>query len=170
MSLASARLQSERKSWRKDHPHGFVAKPSLNGDGTSNLFKWDIKIPARSDSIWAPGLYSATMTFTEDYPEKPPKVVFSKIAGEPLFHPNVYNDGNVCLSIINPENSRHAYGKGGTWKPSITIKQVLLSLQIFLDEAQSFAAGRDEAYKLYTHNRPEYIVRVKKQVAKAEQV
>ena len=53
---------------------------------------------------------------------------------KPLFHPNVYLDGGVCLSIINPEGSTHAYGKGGTWTPALTIKQVMMALQIFLDD------------------------------------
>jgi hypothetical protein len=33
----------------------------------------------------------------------------------PLFHPNVYPSGTVCLSILNEEKS---------WKPAITVKQV----------------------------------------------
>ena len=37
----------------------------------------------------------------------------------PLFHPNVYPSGTICLSLLDEE-------KG--WKPSITIKQVRLSL------------------------------------------
>ncbi|KAG8217584.1 hypothetical protein J3R82DRAFT_5735 [Butyriboletus roseoflavus] len=36
----------------------------------------------------------------------------------PLFHPNVYPSGTVCLSILDEEKS---------WKPAITIKQVRLS-------------------------------------------
>ena len=165
---AIARLQNERKNWRKDHPPGFVAKPSTNADGTSNLFVWNVKVPARSSSIWAPGLFSATMTFPEEYPHKPPKVKFDKIDGQPLFHPNVYLDGGVCLSIINPEGSTHAYGKGGTWSATLNIQQVLLALQTFLDEAQSLAAGRQEPYQLYHNNRAEYERRVKLQVAKVE--
>jgi hypothetical protein len=32
---AEARLQAERKNWRKEHPENFVAKPQLRSDGTS---------------------------------------------------------------------------------------------------------------------------------------
>jgi len=33
------------------------------------------------------------INFEDDYPNKPPKIVFvSK-----MFHPNIYNDGNICL-------------------------------------------------------------------------
>ena len=61
---AEARLKIERKNWRKDHPVHFVAKPVLRSDGSTDLFNWDIKIPAREDSIWFPAMLSATMTFT----------------------------------------------------------------------------------------------------------
>ena len=93
-------------------PEHFIAKPTQRPDGTSNLFVWDIVVPAKPGSVWAPGLFPATMTFTQDYPEKPPTVKFKPIKGQPLFHPNVYTDGGVCMSIINPEGSRHAYGTG----------------------------------------------------------
>jgi ubiquitin-conjugating enzyme E2 I len=162
--IARGRLLAERKEWRKDHPHGFVAKPRTRDDGTQDLLAWDVRIPAKESSVWFPAMLSARMVFSEDYPNSPPVVIFNKINNEPLFHPNVYMDGRVCLSIINPENSTHAYGKGGTWCPSITIKQVLLALQIFLDEPTSFAAGRQEPYKLYVSNFEEYKKRVQMQV------
>jgi ubiquitin-protein ligase len=38
--IARARLASERKNWRKQHPHGFYARPEVNKDGSTNLFKW----------------------------------------------------------------------------------------------------------------------------------
>ena len=75
-----------------------------------------------------------------DYPNRPPKCKFvlrkaSHVYGEspldradqvisrslpgkftpPLFHPNVYPSGTICLSILDEEKA---------WKPTITIKQV----------------------------------------------
>ena len=40
--IALGRLQEERKAWRKDHPFGFVARPTKNANGKSlkcNSFK-----------------------------------------------------------------------------------------------------------------------------------
>lgn len=42
----------------------------------------------------------------------------------PLFHPNVFPSGTVCLSILNEE-------KG--WVPTITIRQILLGIQDLLN-------------------------------------
>ena len=43
----------------------------------------------------------------------------------PLFHPNVFPSGTVCLSILDEEKS---------WKPAITIKQILLGIQDLLND------------------------------------
>jgi ubiquitin-protein ligase len=63
------------------------------------------------------------------------------------------------------QHSRHAYGIGGTWQSSLTIKHIVLALQTLLDEPTSFAAGRDNVYTLYTKDRDKYNMRVKEQVA-----
>ena len=35
--IALGRLAEERKSWRRDHPFGFIAKPTKNADDSLNL-------------------------------------------------------------------------------------------------------------------------------------
>ena len=37
----------------------------------------------------------------------------------PLFHPNVYPSGTVCLSLLDEEKD---------WRPAVTIKQVINSV------------------------------------------
>eukprot|EP00964_Phaeocystis_antarctica_P002987 scaffold1587_cov62-Phaeocystis_antarctica.AAC.1 len=160
---AENRLRAERKSWRQDHPFGFVARPVSKPDGSQNIFEWDCRvrclphislspltsaclpshqpvsptpppptppippacrqIPAKESSVWYPGIFPGILTFTAEYPERPPTFKFLPIDGKPLFHPNVFNDGKICMSIINPPESTHAYGKGGNWSVSVTIKQ-----------------------------------------------
>ncbi len=41
-----------------------------------------------------------------------------------FYHPNVYPSGKICLSILN---------EGQDWKPSITLKQIVLGIQELLD-------------------------------------
>ena len=74
-SLITARLAQERKDWRKDHPHGFIAKPSTkkdkNGDTTTDLTVWNCAIPGKADTPWAGGSYPLRVEFGNDYPAKP---------------------------------------------------------------------------------------------------
>lgn len=82
----------------------------------------------------------------------------------PLFHPNVFPSGTICLSILDED-------KG--WKPAITIKQVrqahtrgcisesanrcfwlwrsqlLLGIQALLTEPNINDPAQDEAYTIY---------------------
>ncbi|KAJ2678409.1 hypothetical protein GGI25_002394 [Coemansia spiralis] len=93
------------------HASGFYARPQKTADGGLDLMRWECGIPGKENTPWEHGLYKCMLLFTEDYPVAPPKCQFSP----PLFHPNVFPSGTVCLSILNAEKD---------WKPSITIKQV----------------------------------------------
>jgi|TARA_B110000977_G_scaffold191570_1_gene263882 ubiquitin-conjugating enzyme E2 I len=54
-SLAKQRLAIERKGWRKDHPHGFVARPKPNKDGSVDMLIWECKIPGKAGTLWEQG-------------------------------------------------------------------------------------------------------------------
>lgn len=45
-NLALQRLMEERRAWRKDHPHGFWARPVTEKENT-NLMKWECGIPGK---------------------------------------------------------------------------------------------------------------------------
>lgn len=75
----------------------------------------------------------------------------------PLFHPNVYPSGTICLSILNEEEG---------WRPAITLKQVLMGIQDLLDEPNPNSPAQSEAYNLYMHNKSEYKRRVREEAKK----
>ncbi|RZC66923.1 hypothetical protein C5167_010619 [Papaver somniferum] len=53
--IARGRLTEERKAWRKNHPHGFVAKPETGPDGSVNLMTWQCTIPGKPGG-WRPAI------------------------------------------------------------------------------------------------------------------
>merc|ERR1711998_339032 len=103
-----------------DHPPQFWARPKARPDGSTDLMVWDAGIPGKEGTIWEGGVYTVKLAFPEDYPAAPPKVSFFP----PLFHPNVYPCGKVCLSILDPAKA---------WRPSITLKTILSGVQDLLD-------------------------------------
>lgn len=80
------------------------------------------------------------MLFKDDFPSTPPKCRFEP----PLFHPNVYPSGTVCLSLLDENKD---------WKPSITIKQLLIGIQELLNNPNPDDPAQAEAYQIYIQNK-----------------
>ena len=147
------RLREERKAWRRDHPYKFWARPQKKDDGSNDLMKWICGIPGKAATSWEGGVYKLTMEFSEDYPSKPPLCQFKPV----LFHPNIYPSGTVCLSILNEDKD---------WKPSITVKQILLGVQDLLDNPNLDDPEQRDPYMLCKQNRAAYEKRVRQEALK----
>ena len=78
--------------------------PFLKGPvSDENYFEWEAAITGPMDTVFEDGVFIAKLSFPQDYPLNPPKMRFlSKI-----FHPNIYPDGRVCISILHaPGNEK----------------------------------------------------------------
>lgn len=151
-NLCKLRLAEERKQWRKDHPFGFYARPQKKGDAL-DLLTWEVGIPGKEGTPWEGGIYKVIMTFPEEYPAKPPKCKFDP----PLFHPNVYPSGTICLSILNEEKA---------WKPAISLKQICIGVQDLLNSPNNDDPAQTDAFTLYRKDKVAYEKKIR-EVAKA---
>lgn len=79
------------------------------------------------DTPYSYGYYFFTFTFPDDYPFKPPTVKFQTNDGVTRFNPNLYENGKVCLSLLNT-------WKGETWTSCQNIRSILLTLITILNE------------------------------------
>jgi ubiquitin-conjugating enzyme E2 G1 len=88
------------------------------------------------------------MTFPVDYPLMPPKLVFQT----PIpFHPNIYTNGELCISILHPpEDDQFGYEKASErWSPVQTPATILLSvISLFSDLSDESPANLDAAVAL----------------------
>jgi len=83
------------------------------------------------DSVYYGGNYFYEFNFPYDYPHRPPKVTFLNmggIDGHTRFHPNMYKNGKMCLSILNT-------WKGDQWTGCQSIRTILLTILSILDKA-----------------------------------
>ncbi|WP_411023349.1 ubiquitin-conjugating enzyme E2, partial [Salmonella sp. s51228] len=76
------------------HDDGFVAGPI----DEENMLEWEVLISGPEGTPYEYGVFSALLKFPEDYPMNPPTMRFTS----DIFHPNVYPDGKVCISILHP--------------------------------------------------------------------
>lgn len=86
---------------------------------------------------------------------KNPANIWRALSGKfvpPLFHPNVYPSGTVCLSILNEEEG---------WRPAITVKEILLGIQSLLDEPNPESPAQADAFNLFKKDRAAYEKKVK---------
>lgn len=104
-----------------------LSKEPLDGQGIyvhfneDNMFNLKAMIFGSEDTPYEKGFYFFDITFPDDYPLSPPKIKFCTTDGKIRFNPNLYENGYVCLSIINTW-----FGEG--WSPANSISTVLLSL------------------------------------------
>ena len=95
---ALKRLMHEYKQLTLQPPEGIIAGPK----DEDNFFEWEAYIRGPEGSVYENGVFPAIITFPTDYPMSPPKMRFT---GD-MFHPNVYSNGSVCISILhNPGKS-----------------------------------------------------------------
>ncbi|CAK5075372.1 unnamed protein product [Meloidogyne enterolobii] len=147
--IAAYRLANERREWLNNPLPGFTARPIKDVNGL-NLYTWECAIPGRRETIWEGGLFKLRMIFKDDYPFIPPKCQFAP----PLFHPNVYPSGTVCLSLLDEDKD---------WRPSMSVKQILIAVEELLVNPNVADPAQAVAYLTYVQDRQEYDRRVREQ-------
>lgn len=82
--------------------------------------------------------------FPDDYPFSPPKVNVLTSDGKTRFHPNLYVDGKVCLSILGTYS-------GPSWQSTMSLSMILLSLKALFD---SNPIAHEPGFSSYTLANP----------------
>ena len=114
------------------------------GDVTTNLRVWDCKIVGEARHALGWRVVSAQVGV---WTRLPGETSAGGVSGR-SFHPNVYPTGKVCLSILNEE-------KG--WKPSVSIKQILVGVQELLDSPNMCDPAQAEAYDQLRRSKAKYV-------------
>lgn len=109
-----------------------------------NIFEWSVAlIVLNPDSLYYGGFYKAKMTFPRNYPYEPPTFTFNR----PLWHPNVYPDGRLCISILHQPGEDAMSGEmaGERWSPVQRVESVLISVLSLLDDAECSSPANVDA-------------------------
>ncbi|XP_067127188.1 uncharacterized protein [Centruroides vittatus] len=89
------------------------------------------------------GAFRIEISFPAEYPFKPPKITFLT----QIYHPNIDENGQVCLPIISPEH----------WKPATRTDQVIYSLLQLIDEPEPEHPLRADIAEEYIQNKNKFL-------------
>jgi len=99
-----------------------------------NLNRWTGTISGTDNTVFEGLKYKLSLTFPSDYPFSAPTVRFET----PIFHPNVDQNGTICLDILKDK-----------WSATYTVKTILLSLQTLLNDPNNDSPLNSQAAAMW---------------------
>jgi ubiquitin-conjugating enzyme E2 G1 len=97
----------------------------------------------------------ATMTFTSE-----------------MWHPNVYQDGKVCISILHPpgEDEFNAQESADErWRPILGVEQILVSVISMLSDPNDESPANLDAAVMWRNDRAAFKKKVRQVVRKSQE-
>ena len=141
----------------------------------SDLFLWNVIIEGPLDTLYEVsdslslvtknmfikgGYFKTQLKFPRDYPNNPPEMRFiSK-----MWHPNIYTDGKVCISILHPPGTDQ-FNQQETadvrWRPILGVDAILMSVMVMLQNPNIESPANIDASKEYRDEREKYNMKVR---------
>ena len=138
---------------------------SINEIDEINPYIWNIIIIGPKDTPYEGGLFYATIKFPNNYPLYPPEFKFIN----PPYHPNIYDDGKVCISILHPPGDDDwGYEKSEErWRPIHTFNSIIISIMSLLSSPNDESPANIEAAKLWRNDKIKFQEKVNNCVKKS---
>jgi len=158
--MALKRLQKEYKQYLEDVNNLY----SIEVDDR-NFYKWNILIFGPLETIFEGGIFKCIIEFPKTYPNAPPVFKFKTI----FPHPNIYPDGNICISILHPGQDEFNYERmSERWTPSHSVNSIIMSIISLLTTPNFESAANIDASLLWQKSYEEYKKQIYKIVAETQ--
>jgi hypothetical protein len=142
------RIPKEYEKLIKDPVENVVVEMDI-----SNMYEWRFVIFGPEDSFYKGGSYHGILSIPNEYPMRPPQVKFTS----KLFHPNVYHDGKLCISILHEGKDLTGYeNELDRWSPLNNIRTIFKSIISLLDDPNADSAANLDAALLWRDNKDLY--------------
>jgi ubiquitin-conjugating enzyme E2 G1 len=120
------------------------------------------------DTFYEEGYFKAKLKFPSDFPNQPPKMIFTT----EILHPNIYENGEVCISILHPPGE-DAYNPQELaierWRPILGVEAVILSVISMLSDPNDESPANIDAAVLWRENKQEFRKRCRQLVRKSQE-
>jgi len=148
---AQRRLMRDLRDLNNNKVDGIMASPV----SVDNIFLWNAVITGVPDTAFELGSFFLTMKFSEQYPNVAPEIRFVT----KIFHPNIYQDGAICLDILQ-----------NRWSASLDISSILISIRSLLSDPNPNSPANSEAATLFRDHRRDYERRVREYVEQSWEI
>uniref|UniRef100_A0A8D2IWB3 Cell division cycle 34 n=1 Tax=Varanus komodoensis TaxID=61221 RepID=A0A8D2IWB3_VARKO len=117
-------LLLELKGLQEEPVEGF--RVSLVDEG--DLYNWEVAIFGPPNTHYEGGYFKARLRFPVDYPYSPPAFRFLT----KMWHPNIYETGDVCISILHPPVDDPQSGElpSERWNPTQNVRKQVLGTKV----------------------------------------
>ncbi|XP_040977319.1 ubiquitin-conjugating enzyme E2 R2-like isoform X1 [Aquila chrysaetos chrysaetos] len=161
MSSSQKALMLELKSLQEEPVEGF----RITLVDESDLYNWEVAIFGPPNTLYEGGYFKMQMVwlaslnskviccvlahikFPIDYPYSPPTFRFLT----KMWHPNIYENGDVCISILHPPVDDPQSGElpSERWNPTQNVRTILLSVISLLNEPNTFSPANVDASVMF---------------------
>jgi len=136
----------------------------------SNLYEWQVIVEGPPQTLYEGGYFQATLSFPPEFPSKPPLM---KFVTPGFWHPNVYKDGKVCISILH-EAKEDAFNQQESidekWRPILSIEAVIISVMSMLSEPNFGSPANIDASVMWKKEPEVYKKKIRKLVRKSQEI
>merc|ERR1712136_212325 len=142
-SSATKILQTEFKKLQEQPVEGFT----IDLVDEDNIFEWEVALFGPPDTLYAGGYFRAILKFPQDYPYSPPTMRFLT----KMFHSNIYENGDLCISILHSPINDPQSGElpSERWNPTQNVRTILLSVISLLNEPNTSSPANVDASVMF---------------------
>lgn len=135
-------LSLELKKLQNEPTEGFHITPNED-----NLLIWTVGIFGPPNTIYQGGYFRAQIRFPNNYPYSPPTFKFLN----KIWHPNVYDNGDLCISILHPPVNDPQSGElpSERWNPTQNVRTIMMSVISLLNEPNTNSPANVDASVMY---------------------
>mmetsp|Transcript_30164 Transcript_30164/g.63046 ORF Transcript_30164/g.63046 Transcript_30164/m.63046 type:complete len:177 (-) Transcript_30164:1190-1720(-) len=134
----------------------------------ANVYEWEILIMGPDGTLYEGGFFKARLTFPSDFPNMPPTMTFVS----EMWHPNVYPDGRVCISILHPpgeDEFNQQESAEERWRPILGVEQILVSVISMLSDPNDESPANLDAAVMWRNDKTAFKKKVRQVVRKSQE-
>ncbi|CAM9281924.1 unnamed protein product [Heterosigma akashiwo] len=133
-----------------------------------NIFEWELMIVGPPDTLYEGGFFQARLNFPSDFPNMPPEMTFIS----EMWHPNVYEDGKVCISILHPPGEDKFNDQETAeerWRPILGVESIIISVISMLSDPNDESPANIDAAVMFRNDLKEFKRRVRQVIRKSQE-